>query len=295
LKFKYKFTLENVLMDFIITVVMVIITMVTFYPFLYILFYSLSSPGTIGTRLLIWPRGFNVNAYSLMLRNISEIPRAFFISVSRTVLGSFLSLFVTSMGAYVMTRRELLFRPFISKYITITMYFSSGMIPMYVLMNNLRLSGTFWVYIIPSLFGVFNMILIRTYIENMPAGLEESAVIDGANDYVLYFRIVLPVIIPVLAAVLLFSCVGHWNAYMDTMLYNAENRRLHTLQYVLMVFVQTNTASLEQARRAQNLTVINANTLKMALTIVTIIPILLIYPALQKHFAAGIMIGSIKG
>jgi len=292
-RIKYRISLENISMDFMIAVTMIVITVITFYPFVYILFYSLSKSSAIGTRLLSWPRSFNLDAYALMIRNISQIPRAFFISLSRTVLGSFLSILVTSIGAYVFSRKELLFRSFLTKYVAITMYFSSGMIPTYILMQTLRLSGTFWVYIIPSLFSVFNMPLIRTYIESLPEGLQESAVIDGANEYVLFFRIVLPVIIPVIAAVPLFSCVGHWNSYSDTLLYNAEKKELHTLQYVLMVFVQTSTASLEQARRMEKINAINSSTLKMALTIVTVIPILCIYPALQKHFASGILIGSI--
>jgi len=287
--------LGELLFSLFIALVMLFVSIITIYPFIYILFYSLSNPMKVTQGLILYPHGFTLDSYKMLFESSSGIAHAMFISVARSVIGSFLAILVTSMGAYTMSRRDLFGRSIIIKFVTITMYFSSGMIPTYILMQRLRLTGTFWVYIIPYLFNVFNMILIKTYIEGLPAALQESAVIDGANDYTLFFRIVLPSCKPVLAAVLLFECVNHWNLYTDTMLYNASRKDLHTLQYVLMTFIETRTRNIETARLQVGISAVNSTSLKMALTVITIIPILFVYPNLQKYFAKGILIGAVKG
>lgn len=292
---KERFHAGEFLFDIFVTLVMIFVTVMCLYPFIYILFYSLSTSGEAGDGLMLYPKGFTVDAYTLMLTSVSEIPHAFLISVLRSIIQPVLAILVTSMGSYVLARRDLIFRGFWVKYITITMYFSSGMIPYYILMGKLKLVGTFWIYIIPVLFNVFNMLLIKTYMENLPPSLQESAVIDGANDFIQFFRIVLPLCRPVLAAILLFECVGQWNAYSDTMIYNSNKPEYYTLQYVLMKFIQTSTSSVEEARMKAHLSTVSTSSLKMALTIITVIPILLVYPFLQKYFAKGILVGSIKG
>ena len=274
---------------------MVFVSLITLYPFLYILFYSFSSSNRVGMGLLLYPKGFTVDSYKILFTGTQGIAQAMFISVCRSIAGPVLSLFVNSMGAFALSRKRLCGRRGFMAYVTVTMYFSSGMIPMYVLMQRLHLAGTFWVYIIPTMFSAFNMILIKTYMEGLPPALEESALIDGANDYVIFFRVTLPLCMPVLAAVLLFDCVNQWNAYSDTMIYNSMNPDLHTLQYVLMTFVDTRASSLEEAQQQMQMQSFNSTTAKMALTVITTVPILCVYPVLQMYFAKGILIGSIKG
>lgn len=291
----YKSSIGEWGFDILIAIVMITVTVTCLYPFIYILFYSLSSSGQVGTGLLLYPKGFTFDSYNLMFTSVKEILHALLISVLRSTIEPVLAVLVTSLGSYALTRRDLLFRGFWTRYITITMYFSCGMIPVYMLMYNLKLVGTFWIYIIPSLFSAFNMLLIKTYMETLPPSLQESAVIDGANDFIQLFRIVLPLCKPVLAAILLFECVGQWNAYSDNMIYNSNKSNLHTLQYVLMNFIQSNSSSVEDARLKAKLITINSTSLKMSLTVITVIPIMFVYPFLQKYFAKGILIGSIKG
>lgn len=278
----------------IVVIVMVFVSVVTLYPFIYIIVYSVSTPSLVGGRLLLYPRGFQIEAYRMLFTTTANIAQAALVSTLRSTIGPVLGVLITSMGAYALSRRTLPGNKWMMRYVTITMYFSSGMIPMYILMQRIHLSGTFWVYIIPYLFSVFNMILIKSYIEDMPAELVESALIDGANEYTILFRILLPLCKPVLAAVLLFQCVQQWNMYSDTLLYNAGNKNLHTLQYVLMTFVSNSAKTIEQAQQ-QSGVAINAAGLNMALTVVTTLPVLCVYPLLQKYFAQGILLGSVKG
>ena len=287
--------ISDVLFDILITVVMAAITVVTLYPFLYILFYSVSDPTLIKGGLLLAPKGFTLESYKAIFTSSGQIPHAFMISLARSTLGPVMAVVITSMAAYSMTHRELLGRKGFLKYFTITMYINSGLIPIYILMKTLHLTGTFWIYIVPYLFSAFNMILIKTYIEALPSSLEESALIDGANDMVLFFKIVFPLCKPVIAAILLFESVNHWNMYSDTMFYNAQASNLYTLQYVLMNFIETRTQSLEQAKSSVDVSMLSAGSLRMALTIITVLPVLFVYPFLQKYFAKGLLIGSVKG
>jgi putative aldouronate transport system permease protein len=180
------------------------------------------------------------------------------------------------------------------------MYFGAGLIPYYLLLKKLMLINTFWLYIIPGIMNVYGMILMRTYIESLPSSLHESAYIDGANELVMFFKIIIPLCIPVIAAITLFSCVGHWNSYTDTLIYNSAKPKLYTLQYVLMTFVTTVAAT--QSENAIN-DVINQTrhtkltpmTVRMAITVITVLPISLVYPFLQKYFIKGILIGAVKG
>ena len=291
---KHKRTLGDYVFDFIIYLVMLVVFVVSLYPFWYVVMYSFSTSGSVGSSLLLYPKGFNVDSYRLLM-TVDKIPHALMISVARSVIGPVLSILVTAMAAYALMNRDLVGRSFFVKLLMITMYFSSGMIPSYLLMSEIGLTGTFWVYIIPGLFGVYNMVLIKTYMESLPDGLAESAMIDGANDFVIFFRIVFPLSKPVLAAVLLFLCIGQWNSYSDTMIYNSSQTELHTLSYVLMNFIQTSSSSVEEARKNAQMNNINSTSLKMAMTVITTVPIMLVYPMLQKNFAKGILIGSIKG
>ena len=289
-------TVSGTVFDVFNTLLMLMICVVMIYPFLYIINFSLSDPTVVRKAgLLLWPRGFNLVAYEASLKH-PDIKNGFIISIARSTLGPFLMVIVTSMAAFALAREDLAGRKFFNKFFIFTMYFSGGMIPVYLVMRNLNLTGSFWVYVIPGMFGAFNFVLVRTYIENIPSSLEEAALIDGANYVTAFFRVVLPVCIPVLSAIVLFSCVGHWNAFSDTRLYNFMNRDLFTMQYVLYNYLaSTQTFSIEQALALGDTTQLSPESIRMAITIITIVPVMCVYPALQKHFASGLLIGSVKG
>lgn len=291
----YKQTWGERLFDLLIYLFMFAVFLAMVVPFLHIINYSLSLPAKADGQLLLVPQGFTLDAYKLVFTN-EGIVRSIFISVARTVTGTALMVFVTSMGAYAITRDDVAGIKFFRKFFVFTLYFSGGIIPVYMLNRALGLTGTFWVYILPGAVSVFNMILIKTYIESLPKELEESARIDGANDMYLFFRIVFPLSMPVLAAVSLFSGIGQWNAFVDTQFYNAMNPELFPLQYVLYNSLQSITSFESYMQESQQVVVhLTPQSLKLAMTVLTVIPIMIAYPFLQKFFVKGLLIGSIKG
>ncbi|UVI28451.1 carbohydrate ABC transporter permease [Paenibacillus spongiae] len=273
-----------------------VIGIMMFFPFLYIASYSLSEPSKLPQGLIMLPAGFTVEAYIRAFQD-PAVFRSILISVGRTVLGPALMIFVTSMAAYCLTRNDFLGVRFWRKFFVFTMYFSSGLIPLYVLIVQLHLSKSFYVYIIPTAISVFSMILIKTYIESLPDSLEEAAVVDGANDLTVFWRVIFPLCLPVIAAMVLFSAVGQWNNFMDTQLYNAMNPELFTLQYVLyQTLSNANNASLMQSSAANpTANTVTPEGLKMAITMITVLPVMMIYPFLQRYFIKGMLVGSIKG
>lgn len=281
------------------TAFMLLIIAVTLYPFLNILAISLndardSAAGGIG----ILPRKLSFDSYESVFR-YPGIYNAFLVSVARTLLGTLLSLTFTSMVAYVMTKKYLVGYKVIYNFFVVSMFISGGLIPTFFLYQWLRIYNTFWVYILPGLFGVYNMILMRTFILQLPKEMEESALLDGANELQVYLRVILPLTKPILATIGLFIAVGQWNAWQDTLFYT-NRPELETLQYVLMkVLRQAEAATMtRQAKRsmARMRTVsITPESIKMAITIVATLPILCVYPFIQKHFVKGMMIGAVKG
>lgn len=286
-------TWSGLTFDIINFLVMIIIILFTFYPFLYIINYSLSKPGLLTGGILLYPKGLNFTSYVVALSD-STVLHGIVISIARTISGPAIMIMVTSMAAYCLTRDELMGVRFFRKFFVLTMYFSSGLIPTYILVRTLGLSGTFWIYVIPSAVSVFNMILIKTYIEALPKSMEEAAVIDGANDFHLFWKVIFPICTPVIAAVVLFSAVDQWNSFIDTQIYNAMNTELFPLQYVLYQTL-AGANSLDEIKRNNGQLAATPQTLKMAITIITVLPILAVYPLLQRHFTKGLLIGAIKG
>lgn len=276
------------------TILMVIMFIIMLYPFIYVLCYSLSEPLRLKGGLLIFPEGLNISSYILCFK-YPDIVSSIFISVARTAIGPVMMLFITSMAAYVITKNDFVGVRFFRKFFVFTMYFSGGLIPTYLLIKSMHLTNNFLVYILPGLISAFSLILIKTYIESLPKELEESAFVDGANEMVIFFRIILPNCIPIVAAIILFGAINHWNSLMDNLLYNSMNRKLYTLQYVLFNLFNTQTQSIEQAKTQFGYNVVNAETLKMSLTVISIIPILIIYPFVQRYFTSGLMVGAVKG
>jgi putative aldouronate transport system permease protein len=286
-------------LDFYVYLILIIVFLVTLYPFWYILVYSLSDPSKLTTGFLLIPAGFSLQSY-ISTFSIPSVYGAFLVSVARSVIGPFASTLVSMLVAYALSRSDLPGRKFFTWYFVLTMYFGAGLIPTYIIIKSLGLVGSFWVYIIPTLMNVYGMILIRTYIETLPESLQESAYIDGANELVIFYKIIVPLCKPVIAAILLLECVNHWNNYTDTLIFNSSKSQLYTLQYVLVTLVST--AATNQSADVSKRLAANAGrvrltpmAIRMAVTMITVIPISLAYPFLQKYFIKGIMIGAVKG
>ncbi|GIQ62305.1 hypothetical protein PACILC2_08730 [Paenibacillus cisolokensis] len=220
----------------------------------------------------------------------------------RTVVGTAVSVFCTAMLAYTVSRQDYVLRKFVTMAFVFTMYFSGGLIPGYLLIRELGLINSFWVYIFPGIIGVFNMIVIRSFIEGLPDGILESAKIDGAGDFTTFIRIVLPLTVPALATVSLFVAVAQWNSWFDVFLYNSSNINLSTLQYELMKILQTSntaansmTAADQFASGQGGTATVTPTSIRATMTIIASVPIIMVYPFLQKYFVKGMTVGGVKG
>ena len=286
--------------DVVNVFVMVVVMIMTLYPFLHVFAVALNdSQDTVRGGITIFPRKLTLVNFQTIF-NYGDIPQAFLISVLRTVIGTVTSVLACSFVAYVLSRRDFQARNFFSKFFAITMYVSGGLIPTFLLMRDLKLLNTFLVYILPYMVGVFFVFLLRSYMDNLPIELQESAKIDGASDFTIFWRVILPLCTPVLATVALFVAVGQWNSWFDTYLYNSSSQHLSTLQYELMKILQSTQAS-QSASAAygnelrQQTQQVTPDSIKMAITVITVLPILVVYPFLQKYFVQGMTLGAVKG
>ncbi len=284
----------DITFDTLLYLLMALVFVLMVYPFIYVINYSISTVAQAKHPLLLWPEGVDLQAYRILFHDPSML-QALFVSVARSILGPIVMLAVTAMGGYVISRPTLVFGKFFRMFFLFTLYVSAGTIPIYLVIQYLHLTNSFWVYILPMTVNAFNMILIKTYVESLPASLEESVLIDGGTEITAYFRVIFPMCLPVNAAIILFSAIQHWNSFIDTQLYNAMKPSLYTMQYVLYnaLAVQMQ-QSLEEAKAAFNQRPVSSQGLKMAITVVTIIPIMFVYPFLQRYFVSGLLVGSIK-
>ncbi|MFA9557699.1 carbohydrate ABC transporter permease [Evansella sp. AB-rgal1] len=285
--------------DILNYVFMCFVVVVMLYPFLNVLAISFNeSTDTVRGGIYIWPRAFTLENYAVIMQYDSLIT-GFINSVLRTVIGTLGGLFVCSMVAYTLSRHDFQGRKFVSTVIVLTMFFSGGLIPTYMLMRDLGLINSFAVYIFPLLVSAWNIIIIRSFMDTLPNALQESAKIDGANDFTIYWRIILPICKPVLATIALFIAVMQWNMWFDTYIYNSANPALTTLQYELMKILQNTatSAGIDATRGGAGADLIkrvSPESVRMAISIVTIVPILLVYPFLQKYFVKGMTLGAVK-
>lgn len=277
---------------------MVIAGLITLYPFVNVLAISFNdATDAVKGGIYIWPRVFTLQNYKEVF-NYPELTTAAFISVLRTVAGVITAVFSCSMLAYVFSRKDFSARKIFTVLFLITMYIDSGMVPSYLLIKNLHLMNNFLVYILPGLVSAFYVLILRTYITSLGDSLQESAQIDGANDLVIFFRIIFPLCTPVVATVALYIAVDQWNAWFDTYLYAGSNKKLVTLQYQLMRIL-TNTMMTSSkdvvASGRGNVPKVSPESIRMTVSIIATVPILVVYPFLQKYFIKGVMIGAIKG
>ncbi len=291
--------LEDIILDAFIYLALVFLIVITLYPFLNTLAISFNDGmDSLKGGIYLWPRKFTAFNYKTMLTRTQTFHAAG-VSVARTVLTTVFGTFLTAMLAYVVSRKDFVLRKFISFIYVLTMYVSGGLIPTYFLYQKLGLTNNFWVYVLPGLVHAFNLIIIRTYIQGLPESLVESAKIDGASEFTVFLRIILPLCKPVLATVAIFTAVFHWNAWWDVFLYNSSNPDLSTLAYELqkvLATAQSMSGSMEQAlsKAAAGTNQVTPRAIRATMTIIVTVPIAIIYPFLQKYFVHGLTLGGVK-
>jgi len=295
-----KWTVEQIIFTTLNTTFLLALAALMIYPLLNTLAISLNDGmdavrGGIG----IWPRVFSLQNYNVVF-NMTTIYQAFFMSVLKTVVVVATNLFFTSMLAYALSRKEFIFRRSITLIFVLTMYFDAGLIPNYLLIKDLGMLNSFQAYWVPTIISAFNLIVLRTYMKSIPEEIIESARIDGAGEFRTWWQIVMPLCKPALAVVGLFVAVGSWNSWLDTLLYNSGDPALSTLQYELQKLLASSmnagmnsVAATGSAASGGQVTTPIA--LRSAITMVAAVPILFVYPFLQKHFVSGLTIGSVKG
>lgn len=272
-----------------------VLSLLCLYPMLFVVFVSLSKPHLYMAHsgLLFKPLGISLVSYKGVFAN-PNIWSGYKNTIWIVVVGVILNIFMTLLGAYFMSRKDVMMGRVITLMILFTMYFSGGMIPRYILMQNLGLINTLWALVLPGLISTYNMIILRTAFAAVPASLEESAKLDGANHYVILFRIMMPLCMPTIAVLILYYGVSHWNAWFDAMLF-IRKRNLFPLQTILReILVANDTTSMSQGAGLADVEMMS-QTIQYAVIVVATAPILCLYPFLQRYFVKGVMIGAVKG
>ena len=282
--------------DIMIGILMLVICFVSLYPVWYTVIISFNdSSDALRGGIYWWPRKFSLESYKTVFQDTTII-RAFMVTVLRTLIGTVTSVFFTAMVGYALSKKHIMGNKFYTILGTITMFFSGGLIPYFITLKNLGLYNNFLVYIIPSLFNFYNMIIFRSFFNELPAGLEESARLDGANDLMIFIRIVIPLSAPVIATIALFNGVGHWNDYFTGVMY-INDAELQPIQTYLFRIIASASASKTVVAMPAGVTAqqVSSQSVRLATMVVTTFPIMCVYPFLQKDFVKGMLIGSIKG
>ena len=275
---------------------MLCMIVITLYPLLYVVFASLSDSNELmkHSGLLLKPVGFSWAAYKAVFQN-PNILQGYKNTIIVLISSVAVSMFLTCLAAYVLSRKNVLFNGVITFIIMFTMFFGGGMIPTYLLVNNLGLTNTYWALILPTAISTYNMIIMRTGFAAIPESLEESAKIDGANHFTILFKIVIPLAKPTMAVIVLYYAVACWNSWFNAMIYLQKRRDLQPLQLILRgILIENDTSNMQDGNVGQDTESI-AESIKYAVIVVATLPILAIYPFLQKYFIKGIMIGAVKG
>ena len=292
---KFKRTAGDWIFDIFLYLLLGIMALLFIYPFWSVIAMSLNSAvDTMRGGIILWPREFTLSNYRAVFKD-SSIYQAYFITIARTVIGTVTHLLCTSAFAYGLSKKHLMLRKTYFTLCIITMFFSGGMIPGVLNIFRLGLGNSFWVYIIPGLYGVMDIIIFKSFFISLPVSLEESAKIDGANDLTVFFRIVLPNSKAVLATIGLATAVGQWNAWFDAYLY-VDNEKLWPVQLLLQRVITSATNMADAVAQNPNLSpgAVTSYSVQLATIIVAIGPIILIYPFFQKYFVKGMMIGAVK-
>ncbi|KHL97175.1 MULTISPECIES: carbohydrate ABC transporter permease [Paenibacillus] len=290
-----KRTMEDWILDILITAILLIIVFITLYPFYYILIitFNSGSDSNLGG-MYLWPREFTLGNYIYFIEDPKWV-NAFLVSILRTIVGTVLAVFFTSMVAYGLAKRDLMFRKTYFFIVVVAMNFSGGLIAFYIVLKSLGLINTFGVYVIPSMLNLFFLLIAISFFREIPDELGESARIDGASELRIFFSIVVPVSMPLMATMSLFIGSGQWNSWLDSA-YFVQNENLRTLTYRMMqVINQSMVPTGDAAAASMSRAKVTPFSIQATAMVVSIIPILGVYPFLQKYFVSGMMLGSVKG
>lgn len=286
---------RNPVIVFLTHALVVLLTFVFIFPFYVIIVCAFNEPTDLMTGYpMFWPRIFSTANFSTIF-NSAILGRAAFLSVARTVLGTIVSVLGCSMTAYVLSREGLPGKKFLNNFFLIIMFFGGGLVPTYIMLNNYGLINNFLVFILPSIVSVYYVLIIKSYYVGIPPSVEEAAIIDGCNDVQVFFRIIMPMAVPVLAAIAVYSAVGHWNSWWDNYIY-ANKQSLTTLQLLLVRLIkESDTTTLMSGSAFAQVTQLSPFGVRMAATVIVTVPILVAYPFFQRYFISGITIGAVKG
>ena len=289
------------LFDSINVLFFLVFTIICIFPFYYLFINTISDNDMVSRGLVnFFPVGIHFSNY-ISLQNVSDLGSSILVTVARTILGTALMVIVSAWAGYLVTKQKMWKRSFWYRALVITMYFNAGLVPWYMNMLMLGLTDNFLAYILPGMVAPYNIILVKTYIESIPASLEESAVIDGASTPKVFVSIIWPLSIPILATIAIFGAVGNWNSFQDSLLLMSNKPQLYTLQHRLYIYLNTYSnlgAAMSSSGGVSNTAIqnmLNTKVVKYTISMVTIIPILMVYPIMQRYFVKGIMLGAVKG
>ena len=279
-----------------------IFTFLCFYPFYYLIINSISNNQlSAAGEINWWPQGIHFDNYEKVFA-LDGLSTAALVSLGRTVLGTALTVIASAFLGFMFTQQQMWHRKFWYRFVIVTMYFNAGIIPAFITMRNLHLTNTFWVYVLPAIVQPFNIILVKTYIESIPASLQEAAEVDGAGTFTIFRKIILPMCQPILATVAIFSAVGQWNSFQDTLIYITDSK-LYSLQYLLYQYLNQASSIANQVKAsagsalnvASLATAQTPTSIRMTIAVVVVLPILFVYPFFQRYFVKGMTLGAVKG
>lgn len=298
---KKKLTSKDIAFNICNYGIFLLFTLICAYPFYYLIINTISSNQLSANGLItLIPKGFHLKNYQEVFK-LDGLSSALLVSVGRTVIGTSCTVLASAFLGYMFTQQKMWKRKFWYRFLVITMYFNAGLIPVFMTMKMLHLVNSFWVYVIPAIVQPYNIILVKTYVESIPASLEEAAMIDGAGVLKRFAKIILPTSTPILATIAIFSAVGQWNSFSDTLIY-ITNQKLYSLQYLLYTYLNQASSLASMVKASGDASVVasmatmqTATSIRMTVSVIVVLPILCVYPFFQRFFVKGIMIGAVKG
>ena len=299
---KIKLTPGDIVFNILNYLFFILFTLSCIFPFYYIFIKTISNNELVKKGVITFlPQQVTIQNY-IMMANVNDLWNSFVITILRTLIGTVLMVFASALAGYLMTKQEMWHRKFWYRFLVITMYFNAGLIPTYLNLSMLGLTNTFLVYIIPAIVSPYNIILVKTYVESIPGEIEESAFIDGAGYWTIFYKIIWPLSKPILATIAIFGAVGHWNSFQDSLIYNSNSPELYTVQHRLYVYLNqsSNLSAMVNGATSSSDTAalsgaMNTKIIQYTISMITIIPIMLVYPFMQRYFESGIMLGAVKG
>ena len=292
---------EDILFKIVNYSIFLLFTFLCAYPFYYLIINSISSNELSSNGMINFlPRQIHFQNYKDVFQ-LGGLSTAVVVSVARTVIGTACTVMASAYLGFMFTQKKMWHRSFFYRFVVVTMYFSAGLIPMFMTMKLLHLNNTFWVYIIPGIVQPFNVIMVKTFIESIPSSLQEAAEVDGAGVLTVFFKVILPTCTPILATIAIWAAVGQWNSFQDTLIYITD-QKLYSLQYLLYIYLNQANSLAALVKSSTNIGAVadlvtkqTPTSIRMTISVVVVLPILFIYPMFQKYFVKGIMVGAVKG